>query len=106
MSEQRYLCRVDHAEHEPGFGWHATLKSDDTGQFFVALPYDHKLFGEAAAWLAEGKQVYMTLKEKVHFPLGTVYCLTDDFPGVIERIEPCRERMYPENWPEPPGTVH
>ena len=106
MSETTYLCRVDHAEHELGVGWHAMLTTNEPrgghsfGGFNILVPYDHRLFGDATAYFAEGKRVYLTVNEN-----GRYDDRKDDLK-LIERIEPCRERMYPENWPEPPGTVH
>ena len=128
MSERKYLCRVDDSGHELGRGWRAELTVIDGGympsleresliggwkdvgeaqRFQVLIPYSHRIFEDATACFAPEKKVVLTFSRLSDYPIENGYTiLSDENLDAVVSIEPYRERMYPDNWPEPPETVH
>ena len=107
MQTLRYLCRVDDAGHEDGVGWRAALRMIDSHhaepeKFSVIVPYSHPIFGDATAYFAPDKKVYLTVVAdsfwRNHAEDGSVL-FSDGHLDLLLEIEPYRERMHDENWP-------
>ena len=105
MNESK-LFIVKEVFHSRGFGWRAKLDyaetlgpltPHETRGLDITFPYDHPLFGDAAAYLVKGKNVRLTYGPPIHTEVTEekrIYLRGDALFSI--KIEPCFERMHHE----------